>query len=45
MPLVLCERIAFALGMVVAYHVFSFIFSAIDSLEGKNLTASEHTVN
>lgn len=32
MPLVLCERILFALGMVVAHHIFSFIFGAIDNI-------------
>jgi|SRR5579862_297721 hypothetical protein len=32
MPIVLFERILFALGMVVAHRIFSFIFSAIDSI-------------
>lgn len=30
MPLVLIERLLFALGMVIAHHVISYIFSAID---------------
>jgi hypothetical protein len=45
MPLVLCERLAFALGMLIAYHVFSFIFSTIDSIEYKKLNTLENTVN
>ena len=32
MPIVLFERILFAFGMVVAHHLFSFIFSAIDAV-------------
>lgn len=32
MPIVLCERILFALGMVVAHRVLSLIFGAIDAL-------------
>jgi hypothetical protein len=32
MPIVLFERILFALGMVVAHRIFLFIFSAIDSI-------------
>ena len=45
MPLVLVERIAFALGMVIAYHLFSFIFRMIDGLGYKKLNISENTVN
>jgi hypothetical protein len=45
MPLVLVERIAFALGMVIAYHLFSFIFRMIDCLGYKKLNISENTVN
>ena len=45
MPLVLFERVAFALGMVIAYHIFAFIFSTIDSLEYKKLNISQNTVN
>ncbi len=32
MPIVLCERIVFALGMVVAHRILSLIFGAIDAL-------------
>ena len=31
MPLVLLERVLFALGMVVAHHVLSFVFGKIDA--------------
>lgn len=33
MPIVIFERILFALGMVIAYHVLSFIFKKIDAVE------------
>ena len=33
MPVVLCERILFAAGMVIAHHVLSFVFGAIDRVE------------
>jgi hypothetical protein len=32
MPIVLFERIAFALGMVIAHYVISFIFEMIDTV-------------
>jgi hypothetical protein len=35
-PLVLVERILFALGMVLAYHLFSFIFRMINSMTTEN---------
>ena len=36
MPLVFFERILFAMGMVIAYRIFSFIFSAIDAMAIEN---------
>lgn len=44
MPIVLCERILFALGMVAAHHLFTFIFGAIDaaSTVGKKPVAAIH---
>jgi hypothetical protein len=39
MPLVFVERILFALGMVIAYHVFSFIFGMIDTIAIENKKA------
>lgn len=45
MPIVLCERILFALGMVVAHHVLAFIFGAIDagvSVDQKPVVPATH---
>jgi hypothetical protein len=36
MPVVLAERILFALGMVVAYRIFTFIFGVIDTMDTVN---------
>lgn len=33
MPIVLCERLLFALGMVIAHRLISFVFGKIDGLE------------
>ena len=37
MPIVLFERILFAVGMVVAHRIFSFIFNAIDAVDMKSV--------
>lgn len=41
MPIVILERVLFAFGMVVAYHMITFVFGVIDTTEcvGKKQTA------
>jgi len=39
MPIVALERILFALGMVVAHHMISFIFKMIDDIALRNISA------
>lgn len=41
MPVVLCERILFAVGMVIAHHVLSYVFGVIDRMvANKKVTIS-----
>lgn len=45
MPLVLFERVAFALGMVIMHHVISFVFGLIDMMCAQRVAAKTVSIN